>query len=70
MEHIQKHIVGYCTILAAVINVIIEKIESGWPHSSQDWTLLILSSAAAFCSATIAYRAPFGSNQPIQTKTP
>ena len=65
MNHLQRHIVGYAMIVAAVVNVLIEKIETAWPHSAQDWTLLILAAIAAVCSTIVAYRSTSGGTRPI-----
>jgi len=73
LTHLQKHAVGYCTILASVVNVLEEKLASSWPHTAQDWTLLGLNTFAAFLASAIAYRAVPGGSQPQippQPKTP
>ena len=64
-EHLSKHIVGYATVLASVVTVLSEKLETGWPHTPQDWSLLILAAIGAACSTIIAYRAPFGRPQTV-----
>lgn len=65
MNHLQRHAIGYATIGAGVVNVLIEKIEGGWPNSAQQWTLLVLAAIAAFFSGIIAYRAmPGMGNRP------
>jgi hypothetical protein len=55
--HIQRNLIGYCTIIAGVVNVLILKLESSWPHTAQDWTLLTLAVIGAICSTLIGYRA-------------
>ena len=70
MNHLQKHAVGYCTILASVVNVLEEKIATAWPHTAQDWTLLGLNTLAAFLAATIAYRAVPGGSMPQPLNNP
>ena len=47
MNHLQRHAIGYATIGAGVVNVLIEKIEGGWPNSAQQWTLLVLAAIVA-----------------------
>jgi hypothetical protein len=67
MNHLAKHSVGYLTIFASVLNVLIEKLESGWPKTPQDWTLLSLNTLAAFCASAIAYRAVPGATPQLPT---
>ena len=72
IAHLQRHSIGYLTIIGAVINVLLEKIEVSWPHTAQDWTLLGLNTAGAFIAAAIAYRAnPNGTPlPPVYTPPP
>lgn len=58
--HFRRHGIGYATIAAGVVNVLIEKLETAGPHTAREWALLLLAAAAAFFSGIIAYRAPFG----------
>ena len=68
IAHLQRHAIGYLTILGAVINVLLEKLEVSWPVTRQDWTLLALNTCAAFIAAAIAYRAnPNGLPPPVYT---
>ena len=55
--HLQRHSIGYLTILGAVVNVLVEKLQVDWPNTPKDWTLLALNTVAAFVAASIAYRA-------------
>lgn len=64
--HLCRHAIGYCTILASVVNVVEEKLQKAWPISRQEWFLLGINVVAAFLASVIAYLAiPRGPQPPI-----
>lgn len=56
MKHLQRHIVGYATILGAMCATALEQLKAAWPASPHDWTLFSLEVAGAGFTTIIAYR--------------
>lgn len=56
MAHVQKHLVGYATILSAMISVAVENLKAGWPVGPQAWTIFALEEIGVAASTVIAYR--------------
>ena len=56
MSHLQKHLVGYATILGAMCATALEQLKAQWPATPHDWTLFALEVAGAGFTTIIAYR--------------
>jgi len=56
IAHLQRHVVGYCTILASMVTVALEKLDQTWPTTAQGWTIFALEEMSAFFATVIAYR--------------
>ena len=56
MNHLQRHLVGYCTVLGAMSATALEQLKAKWPADNQDWTLFGLEVIGAGFTTIIAYR--------------
>ncbi len=56
MNHFQRHLVGYATILGAMTATALEQLKAKWPADHQEWALFGLEVTGAGCTTIIAYR--------------